>query len=451
MTFLEKISIKKISILIFILALCVRLGSFAVLKGNYFNWDAGNYNDLAIGLAQGKGYVNLLGAPTAFRPPAYPFILSIFYRIFGTGLFVGKVLNMVMGSLLCVFIFLLGNMAFNKRAGLFAGLYSVFYYDFIFYSNVVGPEISIMLTNLLYILILLFLAYNNSLWLKCLGGLSLGYAALIKPLSLAVPAVIFIWLILKHKTIDGFKIIVCLKKSLITTGIITFFMVLTIAPWTLRNFRVFGAFVPLPTYGGIGFWGANNPQSDGKYRHEGLLTGEAFEYGISDEFTEIELSRFAYKQGWDYLSHNLNQYPYLILKKSIYFWNVFVNYNAKNIFFNFTYVFILFFSCLGLFFILRSKLAYIKAYLLVFYAIQFFGIYALFFDGSLRQRLPIEPYLILFGCFGIDQALKRSLKVWMATTMIVLLFLFFFILYLKSDFTLALVRQVLGAFGLRGK
>ena len=39
----------------------------------------------------------------------------------------------------------------------------------------------------------------------------------------------------------------------------------TIAPWTIRNAKVFGHFVPMSTSDGVNLWMGNNPNSSGSY------------------------------------------------------------------------------------------------------------------------------------------------------------------------------------------
>jgi len=44
---------------------------------------------------------------------------------------------------------------------------------------------------------------------------------------------------------------------------ILLFFVLTLSPWIIRNYRVFGKFIPGTTMGGRVFWEGNNPYSEG--------------------------------------------------------------------------------------------------------------------------------------------------------------------------------------------
>src|SRR5262249_8839645 len=43
------------------------------------------------------------------------------------------------------------------------------------------------------------------------------------------------------------------------------FMAAVIAPWTLRNCLVLGAFIPISTNGGLAFYSANNPMASGGF------------------------------------------------------------------------------------------------------------------------------------------------------------------------------------------
>src|SRR5436190_17488001 len=52
--------------------------------------DALFYDIFATQLAKGHGYTLLNGAPSAAWPPAYPFVLSLAFRLFGTKAIVGE-------------------------------------------------------------------------------------------------------------------------------------------------------------------------------------------------------------------------------------------------------------------------------------------------------------------------------------------------------------------------
>ena len=39
------------------------------------------YHQLAIGLVEGRGYMNPDGDPTSYRPPGYPFVLAAVYQV----------------------------------------------------------------------------------------------------------------------------------------------------------------------------------------------------------------------------------------------------------------------------------------------------------------------------------------------------------------------------------
>jgi hypothetical protein len=63
-----------------------------------------------------------------------------------------------------------------------------------------------------------------------------------------------LWLWLNRKSRCGW-----LKSS----AIIAVAVILVILPWTIRNYRIQGQFVPIATNGGFNFWNGNNPFTTG--------------------------------------------------------------------------------------------------------------------------------------------------------------------------------------------
>ena len=59
------------------------------------------------------------------------------------------------------------------------------------------------------------------------------------------------------------------RRGTITAAVTLLVAVATVAPWTIRNYRVLDAFVPVSTNGGSVFYLANNPLATGGYTEAG--------------------------------------------------------------------------------------------------------------------------------------------------------------------------------------
>ena len=84
-------------------ALSVRLAYIAIFLRHYKpDSDALQYGDLAKAIAHGRGLSDIFpfwfAHPSAFRPPLYPLLLGVVYRLSGDRLLVGMLTNAVIGS-----------------------------------------------------------------------------------------------------------------------------------------------------------------------------------------------------------------------------------------------------------------------------------------------------------------------------------------------------------------
>lgn len=108
-----------------LLALGCRLAYLFVLTDvESVSSDAAHYNEIAINLADGQGFVSrypqLELHETAFRPPVYPALLSVLYRLTGPSVLAGKLLNVAIGVAVIMAI----QYVVGREAGSAAGFVS---------------------------------------------------------------------------------------------------------------------------------------------------------------------------------------------------------------------------------------------------------------------------------------------------------------------------------------
>ena len=108
-------------------ALFARLGYlYALTDVQSTPSDASHYHELASNLATGRGYVmhfpQLFDHASAFRPPAYPALLGIWYRVVGVDVVRGKWLNVLIGVGVVILVAALAARLGGQTAGLISGL-----------------------------------------------------------------------------------------------------------------------------------------------------------------------------------------------------------------------------------------------------------------------------------------------------------------------------------------
>lgn len=145
--------------------------------------------------AEYKESINLM----AWRGPVYPIFLSLFLKISHSGLFAARLGQVILDSLTCVLLYLLGRSFGSRRMGIIAGIMAAFYTPFLFSATSILQE---CLTGFLTILTVFFLMRTFKKPVPRLfftSGLSLGLLMLCRavmlylPFFLAIPIGISIW------------------------------------------------------------------------------------------------------------------------------------------------------------------------------------------------------------------------------------------------------------------
>lgn len=218
--------------------------------------DSATYIGLARRLLAGQTYE--AGGTLAYWPPGYPLFITPWLAIFQK--------NQVAIPLSNLFLFGIGLLGVRTLAlamgGAAAARLAVLLFavwpNHVIYSSVPGKEL--VLTALMPWIIWFAVRGESALrsgfgW-QVACGILLGAATLVQPALQLFPAVLAIyWLIATQR----------LWCSAMRICVVLIGMAAVIAPWTIRNYQVFGQFVLVSTNGGFGLYGANNPRANGGY------------------------------------------------------------------------------------------------------------------------------------------------------------------------------------------
>jgi len=218
-------------------------------------------------------------------------------------------------------------------------------------------------------------------WIK--AGISSGLAGLCRPtMQLYLPVVLI------HIACDKEKWKLKIKKIFY----ILLFFSLTLSPWIIRNYLVFGKFIPGTTMGGRVFWEGNNPYSEGgpcRYFPEEI-----------EKLPEVERDSAYYRKTIEVIRENPSRFLWLLQNKFKRFWNVIPNaseftkplYRIISIF---SFGIMLPFFILGFFLTLTNSRANFIHSLIVL-----FTVFHVIFLASIRYRVPLEPFYIILAVYG---------------------------------------------------
>jgi 4-amino-4-deoxy-L-arabinose transferase-like glycosyltransferase len=197
-------------------------------------------------LLAGNGYSIDGSSPDFFIFPVYPIFLS-FLRLLHISFFYAKIVQCLVGALICLLIYHAGKRVFNEKIGLLAGfLWSIYPYSVMHSRALEDSTFLTFFTTLVILMSVVFMekkSYRNAILL----GLVCGLSAMTRNTFFAFLPFFFIWLVvyLRQKYWKHILIII--------SGIF-----LIVAPWITRNYIHSGNII-LSTHGGESVFSGNNP------------------------------------------------------------------------------------------------------------------------------------------------------------------------------------------------
>ncbi len=263
---------------IFAMALCARLAFQAQFVGMRTppQDDASQYDWIAWSLASGGPYMAADGL-RSHRAPGYTFLLAAVYAMFGHSWAAARVAQALLGAATCLVIGRLGSRLFPGSIGWAAALvYAVDPYAIYFCGYLLSEPLCVLLTTAS--LLALVRAGSQRGWeaaWSCLCAL----ATLTRPnMGLMLPLGL-LWLL--RRPGSGFR----------RCGLALAVFCLTLLPWTVRNYSVYGRFVPVTTRGGYNLWLWNNTElyADPWFRHHTVFSIDPLEHERGHGSSEVEV------------------------------------------------------------------------------------------------------------------------------------------------------------------
>lgn len=271
--------------------------------------DFAEYDRLGWQLASEGVYANLSGQPTAYRPPGYPFLLALLYRVVGHQPLAARLFNAGVGTLTCLLLFQLTVRSGLRRLALPVTALYALYPTAIYYTNLLATEV--LFTFLFVAIILVWLefteiqpaprltAIRHTALTLGFGGLS-GMAALVRPVILPVLGLFLLFRIRQIRSVPHIWQLLVLSLAA---------LLVVVMPWTYRNYRVSGRLVLISTNGGVNFFVGNNLSATGEY----FFPADSPFAGLS----EWEMGRASWKAGTDFIRNHPLQFIRTCLIKAL--------------------------------------------------------------------------------------------------------------------------------------
>ncbi len=259
----------------------------AVLMPFHLWADFGSYDDLAWQWATKGGYYNgtLL---TAYWPPAYPYLMSRLYLLFGHHPQLGIPFNLLSALAIVLLSYLIARKIWGETVARWTGLIMTFFPNQILYSNVLASEMLFTPLFLLAIYIFLVIPHvSRRGWLILLiGGIALGVATLTRSITKLFLVVPFVYWLVETKN---------LRKVLSYTLVALIGMMFVITPWLIRNKSAVGTYA-INTNTGINLYIGNQPASGMGYNKY-----IADEFNVNDPSQEGYIDSVTWARSWEYI------------------------------------------------------------------------------------------------------------------------------------------------------
>ena len=271
-------------------------------------------------LAQGQGFSNPFNettGPTAWEPPLYPFLIAAVFRVFGvysraSAIFLLSI-NSIFSALTCIPIFLIAKRCFSEKVAVGTSWTWALLPSVIFWCTrwVWETSLAALLLALLFWRTLEMEERDGlSPWLWF--GLLWGIAVLTNTALLSFLPVSWLWIWYRRATLG--------KRSLAGIVLASAIFVACVAPWLVRNYRVFGKVFMRSNFGAEVRLG-NGSGADGTwmdYLHPTKNTAEMRRYRELGELAYVDERK---REAMAYIREDPARFASLSLKRLIYYWS----------------------------------------------------------------------------------------------------------------------------------
>jgi hypothetical protein len=223
-----------------------------------------------------------------FYPPLYPYFIGVLFALFHT-LEAVKWAQVAVSALLVPAVGRVGELAFGPRVGLLAAGLAAVYPELVWFAAHFWSE-TLFLTVLWWAMERLIAAdARGSAPVAAVAGLLWGLAILTRETIFYLTPLAAAWLAWGGRPQGRWP----------RAGAFLFCAVLVVAPWTLRNWVVFRAFVPVATSGGLALFQGNAE-----------LTRQEVYDRYEAVHGRIEQYRFARREGFAAIRGRLPWWPF---------------------------------------------------------------------------------------------------------------------------------------------
>ena len=347
-----------------------------------------------------------LGDQPFFMNPLYSYFLAAIYALFGAEYWWVGLVQAVLGTGSCYWIYALGRKLWRPQIGLLAAGMAALYQPYVFYDGALLTAAPITFLNLAALYCLAH-AQGAARWLGG-AGLLLGLSATARPMVLLFVAGVAGWFVAQGG-----------RRGWRQWGWVVAGCGLVVGAVAGRNYLVGGEWLLTTSSAGMNFYVGNHPEANGIYAQVDFLPSaepdlerEAFvreaEARTGRALTPAQASRFWLGAGLRFVAENPLAYLALQGRKLYMFWNGVEAQNNLSLYLARDLVPLLRWCVLGWGLVaplaIAGWAASRRSGLLDLYLASYLAACLLFFTSS-EYRLPVVPVLLLYAaCWAANAA-----------------------------------------------
>ena len=265
-----------------------------------------------------------LGTGVFYQAPLYPYFLGVLQTIIGHDLWIVRLVQITLGALSCVLIFLAGRSLISRQAGIAAGLILACYAPAIFFDALLEKSpLDLILLSLL--LLLVSRSMEQRSWTQWIAmGAVVALLGLSRENALVLAGLLPLWIALYFV---GDPTPVRIRWG----GLFFAGLLLVLVPVGIRNLTVGGEFKLTTAQFGPNFFIGNHPAADGTYGSVRKIIGEPqlegndakrlAERALGRKLAAGEVSDYWFKRSTDYIRAQPADWLALLGKKWLMVWN----------------------------------------------------------------------------------------------------------------------------------
>jgi 4-amino-4-deoxy-L-arabinose transferase-like glycosyltransferase len=337
-----------------------------------------------------------------FTPPLYATLIAAIFHAFGETLLPIKILQCILDSIIVVMILFIAGKIFGPKTANLSGILLAVYPFIIFPATYIGSETLFTFFLSFFILLSLYAIEYEVWYYYVAAGIILGLATLTRGTTQFYPIFFLLCLIIMGK----------FRRSMLL-NFVTFCLsfILVIIPWTIRNYVVLNAFIPVALTGSVLLQGSSEEfltisGKNNEYpKYFELLKSRGIERPRNGN--PVEMNKFLTNAGLERYKIRFENNPFSIvsftIKKFFRMW--YATESGRNhvriLAINMPFYLL---SIIGIVMALLTKKD--KSFVILGVLIYFILIHLITLP-LFRYIVPVVPYIIIFAAFAVTSLWER--------------------------------------------